>query len=508
MVCNLLAVSKMDVYTKGSRIGQGTYGSVRRAVNRHTGQVVAIKKLRLCRNASSSSEALQEVDILRAICDAHVVQLIEVVVHKSNVNLVFEYMETDLESIIRGSSMPLSDLDIKCYMFMLLKGLEAIHSKNIIHCDIKPNNLLINADGQLKLADFGLARCMTDPSRELSNQAFTRWYRAPEILFGSTTYDTSADVWAAGCVFAELMLKRVWLPGTSDIDQLLKIFRALGSPTDSSWPTRKELPTYLELQPVPPQPLSAIFPSAEEDALSLLSQLVRLDPATRLSAADALQHNYFTQGTQATPHKLLPCPGKLCYHRGLEWADAPKTSTSVPEAAAPTQRHPTASVQKDWNEVLPPTDCEAACPMSVGVKTTGTLKRTREAFESDPMCMSISTFGSGVPSIHLIATPVVCGLLLNDSAHAYCDLQVGCALRPKPRDMDLRYLRRRKLELDHAFIQASQDLEECMSVRPLDSPHDTIAEPIFVEEHRVAGVVANEVPNLAAPKEDHYVVVA
>ncbi|CAH8318752.1 unnamed protein product [Eruca vesicaria subsp. sativa] len=178
---------------------------------------------------------------------------------------------------------------------MILKGLEYCHNKCFLHRDMKPNNLLIGPNGKLKLADFGLARIFGSPGRKFTHQVFTRWYRAPELLFGAKHYGSAVDVWAAGCIFAELLLRKPFLQGNSDIDQLSKIFATFGTPKEDQWPDMLSLPDYVEYQLL-------------SDALDLLSKMFTYDPKSRISIHQALNHRYFTSKPSPTDPLKLPRP--------------------------------------------------------------------------------------------------------------------------------------------------------------------------------------------------------
>jgi cyclin-dependent kinase 7 len=154
---------------------------------------------------------LREIKLLKELKDSNIIELIDAFPYKGNLHLVFEFMETDLEAVIRDRNIVLSPADTKSYIQMMLKGLAFCHKKWVLHRDMKPNNLLIGADGQLKLADFGLARIFGSPERNFTHQVFARWYRAPELLFGTKQYGSAVDIWAAGCIFAELLLRRPFL---------------------------------------------------------------------------------------------------------------------------------------------------------------------------------------------------------------------------------------------------------------------------------------------------------
>nr|XP_043636999.1 cyclin-dependent kinase D-3-like [Erigeron canadensis] len=298
-----------DRYLKREVLGEGTYGVVYKAIDTKTGQTVAIKKIRLGKQKEGVNfTALREIKLLKELKDPSIIELIDCFPHKGNLHLVFEFMETDLEAVIRDRNIVLSPTDIKSYIQMTLKGLAVCHKKWVLHRDMKPNNLLIGPGGQLKLADFGLARIFGSPNRKFTHQVFARWYRAPELLFGAKQYGPGVDVWAAACIFAELLLRRPFLQGSSDIDQLGKIFAAFGTPKESQWKDMKYLPDYVEYQVVHGQSMKTLFPMASEDAVDLLSKMFAYDPKARISAQQALEHRYFLSGPPPTEPALLPRP--------------------------------------------------------------------------------------------------------------------------------------------------------------------------------------------------------
>lgn len=308
-VPNVFSKKVADRYLKREVLGEGTYGVVSKAIDTKTGQIVAIKKIRLGKHKEGVNfTALREIKLLKELKDPHIIELIDAFPHKGNLHLVFEFMETDLEAVIRDRNIVLSLADIKSFLQMTLKGLAFCHKKWVLHRDMKPNNLLIGDKGQLKLADFGLARIFGSPDRKFTHQVFARWYRAPELLFGSKQYGPGVDVWAAACIFAELLLRRPFLQGSSDIDQLGKIFAAFGTPKPAQWPDMVYLPDYVEYQFVPAPLLRSLFPMASDDALDLLSKMFTYDPKARISVQQALEHRYFTSGPLPTEPAKLPRP--------------------------------------------------------------------------------------------------------------------------------------------------------------------------------------------------------
>lgn len=296
-------------YIKGATLGEGTFGVVYKATDTQTGRVVAIKKIRLgMYKEGVNVTALREIKLLKELRGPNIIELIDVFPNKRNLNLVFEFMESDLETVIKDRNIVLSQADIKAYMQMTLKGLAQCHKKWVLHRDMKPNNLLIAGSGELKLGDFGLARIFGSPDRKFTHQVFARWYRAPELLFGAKQYGASVDVWAAGCIFAELILRRPFLQGSSDIDQLGKIFAAFGTPTEEAWPGMRALPDFVEYVRSEAQPLAELLPGASEDARHLIAWMMAYDPNTRITAAEALQHRYFTSAPAPTQARHLPRP--------------------------------------------------------------------------------------------------------------------------------------------------------------------------------------------------------
>jgi negative regulator of PHO system len=179
-------------------------------------------------------------------------------------------------------------------MYQLMRGIAFCHENRVLHRDLKPQNLLINNRGQLKLADFGLARAFGIPVNTFSNEVVTLWYRAPDVLLGSRTYNTSIDIWSAGCIMAEMYTGRPLFPGTTNEDQVQKIFRLMGTPSERSWPGISQLPEYKNNFPVfATQDLRLILPQVDQVGLNLLSSMLQLRPEMRVSAQNALQHPWF-----------------------------------------------------------------------------------------------------------------------------------------------------------------------------------------------------------------------
>ncbi|XP_026557813.1 cyclin-dependent kinase 3 [Pseudonaja textilis] len=287
-----------DVFQKVEKIGEGTYGVVYKARNKQTGQLVALKKIRLDSETEGvPSTAIREISLLKELKHPNIVRLLDVVHNQKKLYLVFEYLNQDLKKYMdssRTGELPLSL--VKSYLYQLLQGVSFCHSHRVIHRDLKPQNLLINEMGAIKLADFGLARAFGVPLRTYTHEVVTLWYRAPEILLGCKYYSTAVDIWSIGCIFAEMVTRKALFPGDSEIDQLFRIFRTLGTPTESLWPGVTNLPDYKGNFPKwPRKDMKVIIPNLDQDGRDLLLQLLVYDPNKRISAKAALNHQYFWQ---------------------------------------------------------------------------------------------------------------------------------------------------------------------------------------------------------------------
>lgn len=234
---------------------------------------------------------------MRELRHDNVVELKDCVQSEGRLYLVFEYLDRDLKKYMESCNGPLSPLLVKSYLFQLTRGLAFCHSRGVMHRDLKPQNLLVSKDGRLKLADFGLARAFCPPIRPLTHEVVTLWYRPPEILLGSPTYAPPVDVWAIGTIFVEMVTKKPLFPGDSEIDQLYKIFRQLGTPNDSVWPGVTELEDWNKDFPIwYKTPFSkAVTDNLESSGLELLEKFLLYSPKDRITAKDALNHAYFDE---------------------------------------------------------------------------------------------------------------------------------------------------------------------------------------------------------------------
>ncbi|KAF4112937.1 cyclin-dependent kinase 7 [Onychostoma macrolepis] len=304
--------SRAKRYEKLDFLGEGQFATVYKARDKTTNTIVAIKKIKVGHRTEAKDginrTALREIKLLQELSHPNIIGLLDAFGHKSNISLVFDFMETDLEMIIKDTSLVLTPANIKAYILMTLQGLEYMHTHWILHRDLKPNNLLLDENGVLKLADFGLAKAFGSPNRVYTHQVVTRWYRSPELLFGARMYGVGVDMWAVGCILAELLLRVPFLAGDSDLDQLTKIFEALGTPTEETWPGMSSLPDYVSFKLFPGTPLEHIFSAAGDDLLELLKGLFTFNPCTRTTASQALKIRYFSNRPGPTPGPQLPRP--------------------------------------------------------------------------------------------------------------------------------------------------------------------------------------------------------
>ncbi|KAI8980431.1 protein serine/threonine kinase [Pilobolus umbonatus] len=285
----------MDKYQKIEKLGEGTYGIVYKAQNRETNEVVALKRIRLDNEEEGvPCTAIREISLLKELKHPNIVRLYDVLHTEKKLTLVFEYLDSDLKKFLDSYGGDIDVITIKQLMYQLLKGIAFCHAHRVLHRDLKPQNLLINKRGELKLGDFGLARAYGIPVRSYSHEVVTLWYRAPDVLMGSRQYSTSIDLWSAGCIFAEMASGRPLFPGNSISDQLQKIFKVLGTPTEEIWPKVSLLPEYKrDFEVFPSTALETLLPKLDSWGIDLLKRLLEYPPEKRITASDALQHRYF-----------------------------------------------------------------------------------------------------------------------------------------------------------------------------------------------------------------------
>ncbi len=281
------------LYQKLGKLGEGTYGVVFKAREQATNVLVAIKKIRLDSEEDGvPCTAIREIALLKQMKHRNVVRLLDVISEHRRIFLVFEYLEFDLKKYMQGLRSPMQTMVIKSFLYQLLCALAYCHARRIIHRDIKPQNLLLDERGTLKVADFGLGRTLELPYASFTREVVTLWYRAPEILLGQPDYSFPVDIWATGCVLAEMALGSPLFPGDAEIDQLFKMFQALGTPSEKTWPGISKLRDY-KAATFPcwgPGKLKTMVTNLDPAGMDLLGRMLVLDPARRVSARAALSH--------------------------------------------------------------------------------------------------------------------------------------------------------------------------------------------------------------------------
>jgi len=278
-------------------VGEGTYGIVWKAKNRETGEIVALKRIRLeSEDEGVPCTAIREISLLKELRHPNIVRLYDVVHSEKKLTLVFEHLDEDLKKYLDECQGKIPLATTKSFLYQLLKGVAFCHDHKVLHRDLKPQNLLINRKkGELKLADFGLARAFGIPVRSYSHEVVTLWYRAPDVLMGSREYSTPIDIWSAGCIFSEMITGKPLFPGKDTQDELLRIFKIMGTPNEEVWPSIVELPDYKNLAnfPVfPPKNMKELI-LMDDIGHDLFGQMVRYNPSQRITATLALHHPFF-----------------------------------------------------------------------------------------------------------------------------------------------------------------------------------------------------------------------
>lgn len=283
-------------YTKLEKIGEGTYGVVYKAKHKATDKFVALKKIRLdSEDDGVPSTAVREISLLNEMRrHPNIVKLLDVLHEDSRLYLAFEYMLMDLKKYFDTLSGKMDKMLVKSYLYQLCSGIEYCHARRIIHRDLKPQNLLIDANGLMKIADFGLGRNVGIPIRAYTHEVVTLWYRCPEVLLGCKRYATGIDTWSIGTIFAEMITKKPIFQGDSEIDELFKIFQILGTPTNEDWEGVETLPQYKKQFPCwTRKDLNALLPGLDRAGIDLLEKFLIYDPKMRISARKAMNHPYF-----------------------------------------------------------------------------------------------------------------------------------------------------------------------------------------------------------------------
>ncbi|PVZ96478.1 hypothetical protein BB558_007639 [Smittium angustum] len=298
-------------YEKLNRIEEGTYGIVYRARDIQTGEIVALKHLKLANEKNGFPiTSLREIYTLLLAKHPNIVNVREIVSGSSlnSIYLVMDYIDHDLKALITDMPSVFLQSEIKTLMLQLLSAVGFLHENWIVHRDLKTSNLLMNNFGEIKVADFGLARKYGSPLGPMTQLVVTLWYRAPELLFGEKEYSTAVDMWSIGCIFAELIDKEPLFPGRGEIDQISKIFSLLGTPNENTWPQFSSLPN-AKMFTFANQPRSKLrekFINLTQNGIDLLSRMLEYNPKTRITAQEALDHPYFKESPFPKDPSLFP----------------------------------------------------------------------------------------------------------------------------------------------------------------------------------------------------------
>ena len=290
-------------------IAEGTYGSVFASRDKNSGNLVALKRVKI-RNGKEGIDpgTIQEIRQLAELNHPNICRYIGCFPHKGTLYIANEFIPNNLLAMIHPNDKKksLSLPDIKCIMRQLLTGMNYLHENWILHRDIKPANIMLDENGVLKLIDFGLSCDFPSDFGEMNPEAVTHWYRPPELFFGATNAGPAVDMWSIGCVFAEMILSRPLFPGANNQEVIQGITNLLGP---LLWPGCDKLPNFVETRPAfPIIPLKQTFNFMSLDGIDLLAKLLEIDPTKRISAAEALNHPYFSCPPEETIPTSLPLP--------------------------------------------------------------------------------------------------------------------------------------------------------------------------------------------------------
>ncbi|GFR45903.1 hypothetical protein Agub_g7359 [Astrephomene gubernaculifera] len=288
----------MNRYKVVKQLGDGTYGTVWKAINRQTNEVVAIKKMKRKFYSWEECMNLREVKSLRKLNHPCIIKLKEVIRENDELFFVFEYLECNVYQLTKDRDKFIPESRVRNWCYQIFQGLAYVHKHGFFHRDMKPENLLASKDS-VKIADFGLAREIRSRP-PYTDYVSTRWYRAPEVLLRSPYYNAPIDLFAMGAIMAELYMLRPLFPGTSEADEIYKICSIMGTPTQQTWPDGLKLAAAMNFRfpQFAPTPLSKIITNACPEAIDLMTQLCQWDPNKRPTAVQALQHPYFAVGVR------------------------------------------------------------------------------------------------------------------------------------------------------------------------------------------------------------------
>lgn len=295
-----------------NRIEEGTYGVVYRAKDKKTDEIVALKRLKMEKEKEGFPiTSLREINTILKAQHPNIVTVREIVVgsNMDKIYIVMNYVEHDLKSLMETMKQPFLPGEVKTLMIQLLRGVRHLHDNWILHRDLKTSNLLLSHKGILKIGDFGLAREYGSPLKPYTPVVVTLWYRSPELLLGAKEYSTAVDMWSVGCIFGELLTQKPLFPGKSEIDQINKIFKDLGSPSEKIWPGYNELPAVKKMTftEYPYNNLRKRFGALLSDqGFDLMNKFLTYCPAKRILSDEALKHEYFRETPLPIDPSMFP----------------------------------------------------------------------------------------------------------------------------------------------------------------------------------------------------------
>uniref|UniRef100_A0A8C4T748 non-specific serine/threonine protein kinase n=1 Tax=Erpetoichthys calabaricus TaxID=27687 RepID=A0A8C4T748_ERPCA len=325
----------MNRYTTLKQLGDGTYGSVLMGKSNESGELVAIKRMKRKFYSWEECMNLREVKSLKKLNHANVIKLKEVIRENDHLYFVFEYMKENLYQLMKDRSKLFPESVIRNMMYQILQGLAFIHKHGFFHRDMKPENLLCMGPELVKIADFGLAREIRSRP-PYTDYVSTRWYRAPEVLLRSATYSSPIDIWAIGCIMAELYTLRPLFPGNSEVDEIFKICQVLGTVKKVDWPEGYQLASAMNFRfpQCVPTNLKTLIPNASNEAISVMKEMLHWDPKKRPTAVQALRHPYFQVG-QVAGASLPYAEQQKPISRPLQPVEPKPVSLKPPETLSP-----------------------------------------------------------------------------------------------------------------------------------------------------------------------------
>lgn len=297
-------------YQRLSKLGEGSYGIVYKAKDTFTGEIVAMKCMKLRQEVDGiKPTTLREISVLRSVSHPNLLCLKDVIATETSLTIITDYLDFDLrEMFLRTHSAPLKEPLARSYAFQMLCGIFSLHTCRIVHRDLKPENILLDCEGNLKIGDFGLSRYFTLPMRPYTPEVVSLWYRPPELFFGKRYYDLSIDMWSIGCMIAEMYTGVPLFHGDSEVDQLHKIFSILGTPTPEDLPNYNDLVEDMKgmIRDFPRKSWSEVLRTDNLELIDLMNKIMQYNPAKRITPQDALRHPYFATIAHLIRQKCYP----------------------------------------------------------------------------------------------------------------------------------------------------------------------------------------------------------